>query len=659
MVQAARFLARRGWTSGAAAGRAATLRGRATSLANKTQAQPQLQTQGNQSWLPLGPVAVQSRNFGLVTGRISALALDPSDATGNTLYIGTTGGGVWKSQNAATSNPANISFIPLTDNLPALNNVREASISIGALTVQPGGTGVILAGTGDPNDGLDSYYGGGILRSTDGGGSWSLIAFTADQLYGFAGEGFAGFAWSTVNTQLVVAAVSQAYEGMLVNSVNSGTSYEGLYYSTDGGASWSLATITDGPGQDVQGPNNGFALPDGNAATSVVWNPVRKLFVAAVRFHGYYQSADGITWTRMTVQPGAGLTSVLCPPNTGYAGSPGCPIFRGALAVNPQTGDTFAWTVDEYNQDQGIWQDECAVSGGACASPTLWTALHTQQWGTAALETDTSLGPATIQNGDYNLALAAVPSGLGAQYGTTLLAGANDLWKTNCPYSQGCPWRNTTNSTVGFCAQVGEYQHALAWNAANPLEILVGNDSGLWRSTDAIAETGQVCSVTDASHFQNLNGSLGSLAEVASISQAGATPYTMMAGLGANGTAGVKGTTRSDGGLARDSGRRGRSGPDRSGEQRQLVRKQPGWSLDLPVFANEPVHPVGFRLDSGCERCGCGRRWAHHDRACALSGRSAGPLAVAGGHLPGVARRNERHGLDGGECHQPDSRRDC
>ncbi len=90
---------------------------------------------------------------------------------------------------------------------------------------------------------------------------------------------------------------------------------------------------------------------------------------------------------------------------------------------------------------------------------------------------------------------------------------------------------------------MGEYQHALAWNAANPLEIFVGNDSGLWRSTDAIGETGAVCSPSDATHFQNLNGSLGSLAEVESISQAGSTPYTMMAGLGANGTAGVKSTT--------------------------------------------------------------------------------------------------------------------
>ena len=72
---------------------------------------------------------------------------------------------------------------------------------------------------------------------------------------------------------------------------------------------------------------------------------------------------------------------------------------------------------------------------------------------------------------------------------TLLLAGANDLWK--CSLAMGCAWRNTTNSTTCMSAQVGEFQHALAWNAANPLEIFVGNDSGLWRSTDAIGETGR------------------------------------------------------------------------------------------------------------------------------------------------------------------------
>ena len=494
--------------------------------------------QGTATWLSLGPMAVQSKNFGLVTGRISALALDPSDATGNTLYAGTTGGGVWRSQNADTTNTANISFIPLTDEAPGMGGAAGSSISIGALSVQPGGTGVILAGTGDPNDALDSYYGAGILRSTDGGTTWSLISATSDQQYSFAGEGIAGFAWSTANQQRVVMAVSQAYEGTLVNADSPGQSYEGLYFSSDGGATWALARITDGT-KDVQGPSDAFATPDGNAATAVVWNPVRQLFVAAVRYHGYYQSADGITWTRMTNQPGAGLmtSAGLCPTNTDTTGSTGCPIFRGALAVNPQTGDTFAWTVAVDNQDQGIWMDQCAASTGACSNPTITFAFPLS---TAALEVAPPLDTA-IANGDYNLALAAVPSG----QETMLLAGDHDLWQCYLTdsLSPGCVWRNTTNSTTCMSAQVGEYQHALAWNANNPLEIFVGNDSGLWRSTDAIGETGTACNASDATHFQNLNGSLGSLAEVVSMSQAGSTPYTMMAGLGAIGTAGVNSAT--------------------------------------------------------------------------------------------------------------------
>ena len=80
--------------------------------------------------------------------------------------------------------------------------------------------------------------------------------------------------------------------------------YEGLYYSTDSGATWHLSTITDGSGGSVQGPLSPAGSHRGNAATAVVWNPVRQLFVAAVRYHGYYQSSDGVTWTRMSAQPG-------------------------------------------------------------------------------------------------------------------------------------------------------------------------------------------------------------------------------------------------------------------------------------------------------------------------------------------------------------------
>jgi Abnormal spindle-like microcephaly-assoc'd, ASPM-SPD-2-Hydin len=540
VVEAERFLRERGWAAGGRIPpRGLALRSHPTALSNGANVAPAA-APSSATWQPLGPTAVSTASYGLVTGRVSALALDPSDATGNRLFVGTTGGGVWAASNAGTTTTSSIVFTPLTDSVAALAGAGDASISIGALTVQPGETGVILAGTGDPNDALDSYYGAGILRSTDGGNTWSLITQTSDTEQGlsaidarFTGLGFAGFAWSRANPQLVVAAVTEAYESTLVDADLEPASYQGLYYSLDSGATWHLATITDGAGAVVQGPQGQIESNEGNAATAVEWNPVRQLFVAAVQFHGYYQSADGVTWTRLASQPGAGLTTAMCPTNASATGSEACPIFRGALAVNPVSGDTFAWTVDLNDQDQGLWQDQCAISSGACTNTAV---SFGTEWNTAPLESSTLQGPVTIADGVYNLALAAVP----AEQDTLVMAGANDLWK--CSLAAGCEWRNTTNSTTCMSAQVSEFQHAIAWNAANPLEIFLGNDSGLWRSTDAIGETGPACSASDATHFENLNGSLGSLAEVESLSPLVGSPYVLMAGLGVNGTAGVKGS---------------------------------------------------------------------------------------------------------------------
>ena len=528
VVQARRFLAARDWPGARASAPALQLGAAA--------ARPLPQLSGSAAtaaWQSLGPKAVASTNYGLVTGRISSIALDPADPTGNSVFVGTAGGGVWFSQNAGSSTE-NVVFTPLTDAPAALSGARDASISIGAVTVQPGGTGVVLAGTGDPNDALDSYYGAGILRSTDGGNSWALIQSTDDQIYSFVGEGFAGFAWSTSDPQLVVAAVSEAYEGTLVNASRSNVSAAGIYYSTDSGASWSMARITDGSGTDVQGPADMFTQPNGNAVTSVVWNPVRRLFLAAVRFHGYYQSTDGMTWTRVAAQPGTGLTTSACPANPGTLGATTCPIFRGTMAVNPVTGDTFAWTVDLFNQDKGIWQDQCAISGGACSNQTV---AFSTRISSTALESSTIQGTATIANGDYNLVLAAVPAGSD----TLLFAGTNDVWK--CSLAAGCTWRNATNARTCMSAAVAGYQHSLAWSTSNPEEILIGNDGGLWRSMDAIGETGPACDASDASHFENLNAAIGSLAEVGSMSQVTTSPYMMLAGLGDIGAAGVKNET--------------------------------------------------------------------------------------------------------------------
>ena len=475
------------------------------------------------AWQAVGPMQVSTAAYGLVTGRVTAVAVDPADSTGNTVYLGTTGGGVWKSTNANGA-AASVTFTPLTDTLqvfsPNAASSATASLSIGAVSVQPGGAGVLLAGTGDPNDATDSYYGEGILRSTDGGTTWTLVQQSSDGAAGphsFMGEGFAGFAWSSANTSLVVAAVSSSAEGTVVGSSKAGVSVRGLYFSTDAGVTWQMATIKDGT-QTVQSPADNFsATYEGNAATSVTWNPVRKRFVAAVRFHGYYESTDGQTWTRESSQPGAGLTLTSCPTRPGTTGLTNCPIFRGVVTSQTASGDLFALTVDGSNNDIGLYRDTCGAATACNSNTVLWA----QKLNSTPLEN----GAGAIAQGDYNLALSAVPAGTARSMTDTLLfAGVGDLFRCSLTDPGGCSLRNTTNATTGCAApaMVAPSQHAIAFSiiatdTATPL-LFFGNDGGLWRSTDGVNQQATSCSADDATHFDNLNGALGSLAEVSGLS---------------------------------------------------------------------------------------------------------------------------------------------
>ena len=497
-------------------------------------------------WKAVGPMQIASQRYGDVTGRVTSVAMDPNDATGNIVYLGTTGGGVWKSTNAAGT-ASSVAFTPLTDTLPVFSaNAGTAvipSLSIGAVSVA---NGVVLAGTGDTNDASDSYYGQGILRSPDGGVTWTLAQRSYDGVAGnhtFVGMGVAGFAWSSTSPRLVVAAMSQAAEGVLVNAPDPIYSVMGLYYSLDAGSTWQMGTIEDGS-QIVQRPTSGGG--PGNAATAVVWNAVRQRFYAAVRFHGYYESADGITWTRMAHQPGMGLTATACPTNPGSVGNSACPIFRGALAVQAATGDTFALTVDAGNLDQGLWQDVCAQSGTSCAVTPI---AFGKRLASGPLEVGSGAAGAStmIAQGDYNLSLAAVATGSGASADTLLFVGTVDLYR--CSLAAGCGLRNTTNAENGCAApaMVSPAEHAIAAMAgagagALPL-ILVGNDGGVWRSMDGVNQQQTPCSADDATHFQNLNGGLGSLAEVVSFAEHPTDAATLLVGAGANGVAATGGSS--------------------------------------------------------------------------------------------------------------------
>ena len=527
-------------------------------------------------WSPVGPFSFLTPTYGLVSGRVTALVIDPADPSGNTVYLGATGGGVWKSVNAVGPASA-VTFTPLTDTLPVFDlsagSSATPSLSIGSLAL---GGGVLLAGTGDANNASDSYYGGGILRSTDGGLTWTLIQQSFDGVagnHGFAGLSIAGLAFSTLDPSHVVAAVTTSTEGSAVNAGNGATSLLGLFGSTDAGVTWQAATVTDGS-TVVASP----AIP-GPGATAVVWNPMRGRFYAVLQGSGYYESVDGLNWTRLANQPGATIASSC---DQGHISSVPCPVFRGVLAVQPVTGDLFALTVDSSNQDQGLYQDVCAQVSGSCANPVV-------QFGARLDSTPLQLGSGStvIPQGSYNLTLAA--ASLGSD--TALYVGTIDLYR--CSLAGGCLLRNTTNAQNGCASPAGVFgsQHAIAVSGS---QLLLGNDGGLWRSLSGAAETGGPCSPQDATSFDNLNASLSSLTEVSSFAQDPANPATLLAGFGALGSAGTSA-----------------GGTSATGSWAQLSTGEGG------AVAIDPANPLNWYLSTGAgvniARCSKGSACAPAD----------------------------------------------
>ena len=156
------------------------------------------------SWIPLGPMPLASdasgngtQDYHQVAGRATAVAIDPADPKGDTVYIGGAQSGIWKSTNATTSPANNVTWTPVSDD--------QATLSIGAIAIQPGNNDpaktVILAATGEANNSGDSYFGLGILRSTNAGATWTLIpsangGVSVVQRHGWNSNGVQFFYWT-------------------------------------------------------------------------------------------------------------------------------------------------------------------------------------------------------------------------------------------------------------------------------------------------------------------------------------------------------------------------------------------------------------------------------------------------------------------------------
>jgi hypothetical protein len=485
----------------------AKMQSRATRLTRAQTAHPDSQPPlSSGGWTPLGPVPLASdatgtgfQNYDQVSGRATAVVIDPADPTGNTIYIGGAQGGVWKSTNAATSVANNVTWTAVTDD--------QATLSIGSIAIQPGNSNpaqsVVLVATGEADNSVDSYFGLGILRSADGGNTWALIPTANGGSLSFGGLGGTRMAFSTASgqTNTVVAAMAASSEGSVADALTAAT-YRGLYTSTNAGQTWSYNSLFAG------------GTSEATSATSVVYNAVAGLFFAALRYHGFYSSPDGVTWTPLANQPGApGLLSTTACPQS-YVTT--CPIYRGEITVVPGRNEMYVWFVspDSNNNpvDQGIWQ---SVNGGAS-----WTQISDN--GIIHCGDVSGCG---VEQGFYDLELLALPNGSG----TDLYAGALNLYKCSIssinPTCAATPFMNLTHvygcDPLGALAHVHPDQHALAFTipASSGADLMYfANDGGIYRSLNGFTglTTG---SCSDTNQFDDLNQNLGSMTQFVSFSQ--------------------------------------------------------------------------------------------------------------------------------------------
>jgi len=476
------------------------------------------------AWTPLGPVPLASdatgngtQDYHQVAGRAVAVAIDSADPTGNTVYVGGAQSGVWKSTNASAS-AGNVNWTALSDD--------QATLSIGAIAIQPGNNdptkSVILAATGEANNSGDSYFGLGILRSGNAGNTWSLASTANNGTLSFSGLGGTRMAFSTAAPNTVVAAMATTSEGLITGAVTPNTT-RGLYTSRDAGQTWTYNALLD----------YGLAT-DATSATSVVYNASAGKFFAAIRYHGFYSSPDGLTWTRLSNQPGgSALGASSCPPQSTSNGA-GCPIYRAELAVVPNRNEMYAWYVYFSSTgdlvDGGIWQ---TLNGGT----TAWTQIND-----SGITNCGDYDGCGVEQGSYNLELLTVPNG---STGTDLYAGAINIYKCKInsqnPTCSTSPFLNLTHvygcDPIAAPAHVHPDQHMIAATilAGGSALMYFANDGGIYRAMDGInGLSSGSCAGTN--QFDDLNQNLGSMTQFVSFSQHPTDPNTLLGGTQDNGS---------------------------------------------------------------------------------------------------------------------------
>lgn len=231
-----------------------------------------------------------------VGGRTTAvLPLPGCTSTSCTVLIGTAGGGVWRSTNAAATAPT---WAPVGSGI--------TSNAIGSLT-QAGS--LIYAGTGEANGSSDSEAGTGLFVSRDNGSTFAQVPTKlADGTDLALGRSVATVAVDRTNAKHLFVGTAVARHGS--SSVNGGrftppaAAPVGLYESRDGGASWTLAHAEEGDTVAPGSANGGDFFRGG--VTRVEQDPnLAGVWYAAFMDYGLYRGTSS-GWNVLKASGGAG-----------------------------------------------------------------------------------------------------------------------------------------------------------------------------------------------------------------------------------------------------------------------------------------------------------------------------------------------------------------
>jgi hypothetical protein len=175
------------------------------------------------NFTPLGPRPLNTLTNGFA-GRVNVIVTHPTNPA--IAWLGSDGGGVWKTTNCCT---ASTEWTIKTDS-PQI----QAS-AIGDMTIDPSDSNTLYAATGDLRFGSFSFGSNGLLKSTDGGETWTVKGESVfNPFYPPSANGFPQY---QAMGQVDVDPNNR-------NNIVVGTK-TGLFLSFDGGDNWTGPCLTN------------------------------------------------------------------------------------------------------------------------------------------------------------------------------------------------------------------------------------------------------------------------------------------------------------------------------------------------------------------------------------------------------------------------------